>query len=363
MVRLYGRDWAAAELRRHVGVMDQLAGIVAGERADGAARGVRTLEVNTGGGLSFTVLPDRGMDIGEARLDGVPLAWHSAMGVVHPSRYEREGRGWERSFAGGLLATCGLDNAGAAQEDEGVTYPQHGRINHVPATQVRYEGTWQGDDYLLVMEGRMRQVTLYGEHLVLTRRIETRLGADALTVTDTVRNEGYRPEPVLLLHHINLGFPVLAATSELLLPPTTRSTPADETLWRRGAEPGAGTKVIIHEVPADAAGLGRVALVNRAFDNDRGIGVAIAYTRRAFPLLWQWRNLLAGEYVMGLEPTNVLPGGRRATREAGALRILAPGETETFRTEIAALRDRAAIDEAAGRIVGAAASVSPPSQR
>ena len=342
MVRLYGRDWGAEELRRHVGAMDQLAGITAGERTDGMARGVRTLEVQTGGGLSFTVLPERGMDIGEARLDGVPLAWQSAMGVVHPSRHEREGRGWERSFAGGLLATCGLDNIGAANVDEGVAYPLHGRINNIPATQVRYDGAWEGDEYLLTIEGRVRQVTLYGEHLLLTRRIATRLGAVALAVTDTVSNEGYRPEPVVLLHHINLGFPVLAATSELLLPPGTRSTP-DDVMMRRGDAPGAGTEVVIHEVPAGPDGLASVALVNRSFADGRGLGVAIRYTRGSFPLLWQWRNLCPGEYVMGLEPGNGYEAGRQATREAGRLRVLAPGETETFRTEITALRDNAAI--------------------
>src|SRR4051812_49316917 len=88
MVRLYGREWGAEELLRRVGSLDQLGGIIAGERSDGTARGVRTLDVQTGGGLSFTVLPERGLDIGEARLHGVPLAWHSAMGVVHPSRHE-----------------------------------------------------------------------------------------------------------------------------------------------------------------------------------------------------------------------------------------------------------------------------------
>jgi len=351
MVKLYGQDWSADELRRHVGTMDQLAGITAGESTDGAARGVRTIEVQTGGGLSFTVLPERGMDIGEARLDGVPLAWHSAMGVVHPSRHERDGRGWERSFAGGLLATCGLDNIGAANVDEGVDYPQHGRINNIPATHVRYDGAWDGDEYLLTIEGRVRQANLYGENLLLTRRIETRLGAVALAVTDTVSNEGFRPDPVLLLHHINLGFPVLAATSELLLPPGTRSTP-DEAVWRRGDAPGTGSQVITHNVPPDADGLAEVALVNRAFAGGRGLGVAIRYTQGSFPLLWQWRNLLAGEYVMGLEPSTGRGGGRRATREAGELRILAPGEMAAFRTEIAALRDHAAIDETARRIGG-----------
>ena len=351
MVRLYGRDWRADELRRHVGTLDQLAGITAGERTDGAARGVRTLDVQTGSGLSFTVLPERGLDIGEARLNGVPLAWSSAMGVVHPARHERDGRGWERSFAGGLLATCGLDNAGQEHEDEGVLYPQHGRINHLPATHVRYDGVWQGHNYHLFIEGRVRQVTLYGENLLLARLIETQLGSDTITVTDTVTNEGYRLEPVLLLHHINLGFPVLAPESELLLPPNTRTTP-DLPECRHGAAPGAPTRVFVHEPPADPDGMANIALVNRAFDGGRGIGVALRYTRQSFPLRWQWRNLQPGEYVMGLEPPNVHVGGRRATREAGALRTLMPGESETFRTAITALRDADAI-AAAARIVGA----------
>lgn len=358
MVRLYGQDWSADELRRHVGTMDQLAGITAGERTDGPGRGVRTLEVQTGSGLAFTVLPERGMDLGEARLNGVPLTWQSAMGVVHPSRYEREGRGWERSFSGGLLATCGLDNIGMTSTDEGTVYPQHGRINHIPATHVRYDGAWQGDEYVLTIEGRVRQVTLFGEHLLLTRRIETHLGSDALTVTDTVSNEGYRPEPVLLLHHINLGFPVLAETSELVLPPATRSS-SDDASMRRGDAPGAGTEVVIHEIPAGPDGLASVALVNRAFDDGRGIGVAIRYTQASFPFLWQWRNLRPGEYVMGLEPGNGYESGRQATREAGRLRVLAPGETATFRTEITALRDNAAIAAMERRIVGPAAPVPP----
>lgn len=355
MVRLYGQEWSAEELRRRVGAIDQLAGITAGERTDGMARSVRTLDVQTGGGLSFTVLPDRGLDIGEARLRGVPLAWCSAMGVVHPARHERDGRGWERSFAGGLLATCGLDNVGTAQVDEGQDYPQHGRINNIPASHVCFDGRWQGNEYLLTIEGRVRQATLYGENLLLTRRIETRLGSATVAITDTVTNEGFSPEPVLLLHHVNLGFPVLAPTSELLMPSGTDTTPADDQQWRRGAEPESVGGVSFHTLPPTPDGLGTVALVNRAFSGGQGIGVQLRYSQHAFPLLWQWRNYRAGEYVMGLEPTNALGGGRKATREANALRILAPGEAATFLTEITALGSQEEIDAAARLIANTTA--------
>ena len=144
---------------------------------------------------------------------------------------------------------------------------------------------------------------------------------------------------------------MLAATSELLLPPGTRTTPDGET-WRRGAAPGSGTGVFFHTLPPGAGGMGTLALVNRAFGGGRGLGVQIRYSQASFPLLWQWRNLLNGEYVMGLEPTNAHGGGRHATREAGTLRVLAPGETEVFRSEITALGDLEEIEAAAGRIAG-----------
>jgi hypothetical protein len=209
-------------------------------------------------------------------------------------------------------------------------------------------------DGMLAIEGRLRRVTLFGENLLLTRRIETWLRSTALTVTDIVTNEGFRHEPVLLLHHVNLGFPVLAATSELLLPPGTLSMPDDDGRWRTGAESGSAGGVCFHTLPPRADGMSTLALVNRAFDGGRGIGVQLRYSQGSFPLVWQWRNYREGEYVMGLEPTNVLGGGRKPTREEGALRILAPGETKTFRTENTALGDRVAIDAAARRIEGSA---------
>lgn len=349
MVKLFGRDWTKDELRRHVGSLDQLGGITAGERTDGPARGVRTLDVQTGGGLSFTVLPDRALDIGEARLDGVPLAWISAMGVVHPAFHERDGRGWERTFGGGLLATCGLDNAGGRNDDEGETYPLHGRINHLPAMQVQHGGTWDGDAYTLAITGQVRQANLNGEKLLLTRRIETQLGSTTLAITDTVTNEGFRPEPVILLHHLNFGFPLVSPESEVILPAGTSTTPGDDA-WQRGGEPGVKSQVYVHTLPKRNDGMARLALVNRPFGGGQGLGVAIDFSRDSFPLLWHWRHLQPGDYVMGLEPSNAEPGGRHATREAGTLRTLAPGESATFRTVITALGNSAAIDAAVARV-------------
>jgi len=54
------------ELARRVGTMKQLAGIRTSVLDDGKARGIRIADIDNGSGFRFTILLDRGMDIGEA---------------------------------------------------------------------------------------------------------------------------------------------------------------------------------------------------------------------------------------------------------------------------------------------------------
>jgi hypothetical protein len=63
----------------------------------------------------------------------VPLAWVSPTGVVAPHFRELQGEGWLRSFGGGLLVTCGLQNVGEPSERGGEELGLHGRISNTPA--------------------------------------------------------------------------------------------------------------------------------------------------------------------------------------------------------------------------------------
>ncbi len=85
MVQLFGRSWTRNELARYAGNLNQIGGVRLGELADGPGRGIRTAELDTGGGLSFTVLLDRGMDIGACKYKGASLAWESTTGPAHPA--------------------------------------------------------------------------------------------------------------------------------------------------------------------------------------------------------------------------------------------------------------------------------------
>ena len=119
MTRLFGRDWSADELYSYVGQMAQVAGVQRFELTEGKAKGVRCARVYTGSGFEFLVVPDRAMDIALASYNGAPLNYFAQSGIVAPEYFEPAGKGWDRTFFGGLNQTCGLRSAGHASDLEG----------------------------------------------------------------------------------------------------------------------------------------------------------------------------------------------------------------------------------------------------
>ena len=345
MPSLFGRSIRKGDLRKLVGSVSQVAGIRLVELVDGRVRGMRAADVYTGSGLRFQVLVDRGLDIGAAEHAGRPLAFvHPALGT--PALHERPGIGFLRTFGGGLVTTCGLDHFGPP-DAEGEGYGLHGRASHLPGEGVCVRQEWRGEDYVLEIEGETRQARLFGENLRLERRISTRLGATSLVLEDRVTNEGFRPAPLAVLYHCNFGFPVVSPDSELLVPDRSvrpRDEPARAGLAEhlRFGPPQAGfaEQVFFHEPLPDPQGRAAAAVVNRPL----GFGGFVRWRAAELPVLAHWKMTGEGEYVCGLEPsTHAMTPTRREQREAASLRDLAPGESVSFRLELGALPDPAAI--------------------
>src|ERR1700712_3677029 len=129
-------------LAERTGKLSQSGGITHFTHAEGKAKGTSTLRVRTAEGLEFWVVPDRGMDIFEASYKQSSLVWHSPTGMVHPSYASGHDLDWLKSFAGGLVCTCGLSTAGAPSEDMGEPLSLHGTISNTPAEQVSWSETW-----------------------------------------------------------------------------------------------------------------------------------------------------------------------------------------------------------------------------
>lgn len=338
MAYLFDRQWSRAELLSYMGDLSQLAGIRLARWDEGVERGVRVAEVRTGAGLDFTVLLDRGMDIGPAAYRGLPLAWLSPAGFAHPAYFEPEGLGWLRTFGGGLLTGCGLTYLGAPDEDEGQPLGLHGRLSLLPARHVQAGETWEEDECTFWVQGEMREARLFGENLRLTRRFTAWLGQSRLAIEDRVENLGAAPSPLMILYHINLGFPLLDESCELLAEPhpvRPRDSVAAPGLeaWMRFQPPTPGYReqVFYHDLPADAEGWASITLRNPT----RRLSLTVRYQKATLPNLVQWKMMGEGAYVLGLEPANCWVEGRSKERARGTLQFLAPGEQRDFRVEIA----------------------------
>ena len=338
-VELFGRSLPGWELLRRVGRLDQVAGIEPVVLDDGPARGVRALRTRTGSGLSFTVLPDRGMDLAAAEHRGVPLSWLSHTGVVAPSFREMDGEGWLRSFHGGLLDTCGLQNVGPPGERDGEALGLHGRISNTPASNVSHEARWDETGCVLEARGEVREGKVFGANLVLRRKISTCIGQSSIRIEDIVENEGFDPSPLMLLYHINLGWPLLDETARLVGPGET-PVPRDEEArgeletWDRFAAPTPGFKerVFYHRPVAGAGGWAEARLENPALEG--GLALAVRFRPEELPEFVQWTMTGEGTYVVGLEPATCRVGGYEAEKRAGRVIWLDPGEVRRYRLEI-----------------------------
>jgi hypothetical protein len=338
MVKLFNHEWSKVELLRRVGHMDQLAGIRLTEAKDGKARGCRILDVWTGSGLRFQINADRALDICHCDFQGQPLNWRSPSGDVHPAFYEPEGIGWLRSFAGGLIVTCGLDQFGSPSSEGGKELGLHGRISHCPATRVNYRTYWAGDDYKLEISGEIRQGMIFGENLVLQRKITTSLGSNKIRIDDSVTNEGFETAPHMLLYHCNMGFPLVNETTQLKLE-SKATLPRDDNAAKGLADwshfmpptPCFQEQVFIHQLAAGKDGMAVVELSNPAVH----LGMRWTIDATTLPYLMEWKMMGEGSYIIGIEPANCNGlGGRAATREVGGLPVLKPGESRDYHMDL-----------------------------
>ncbi len=325
-----------------VGSMRQVAGIRRAQLDDGKERGVRVAEFRNGGGLAFTVLLDRGMDIADASFGGVSLSFMGPNSFGHPSFHDSAGAGWLRNWGGGLLTGCGMRSVGAPSNFDGEELGLHGRLSNTPAEDVKCFESWASTRYILSVSGSMREARLFGENLVLTRTVSTEFGVNTISITDSIRNCGFREAHATVLYHMNFGWPLLDEDTVVeALPhdvvPRDEIAAAGLDSWSKFQAPSIGFKeqCFYHDIPTGSSGLASIALFNPKI----GLKAVLSYRKAELPFLTQWKNPGAGEYVMGLEPGNCHVEGPGAERDKfKTLKILQPGESFETHVELSVFR-------------------------
>lgn len=320
-----------------VGNADQLGYIRRSVLSEGNGAGMEIVDVRSGGGIDVTILPQRGLDVGDVFYNGRCLTFMTPNGLTHPNRYDPYGLGWLWTFPGGLLTTCGLSYLGPPGEDDGEILGLHGRYTSLAASSVwtrtaRGMGDGQRADASIErvhsVGGTVEECSLFGRRLRMERRIDVYGHRPKIVITDTVTNYGFEASPFAILYHMNLGFPLLAPGGKLYVSSRlthAHSDSAEPVLdsWDLMREPEAGIEeeLFLHEIRGDADGFGHAVLA----DPGGNLALHISFPQAALPLVTQWKLMKSGEYALGVEPSNVPVMTRSDLRNHGLLPELEAG--------------------------------------
>jgi len=334
----------------------QIGGIDAYVIDEGPARGVRVLCVNTGAGLRYRVLVDRGLDIDQAFFNHLSLTFLSHKGVTPPTRALDRGLDWLKGFPVGLLTSCGPFNIGAPCTDNGEELGLHGPHSNTAAAleSVILPDLHAGRDEMTIV-GRVRYGALYGPCVELKRTIRSRIGQNVITITDEFANAGNTAVPHAWLLHVNFGYPLVDAGAEFCardqkVEPISGSEASAAVFKPGGPYKKIPAPLAEHSGPAswvgylypkpERNGQATVGIVNRALS----LGVALRYDTRQFPRCANWQHWGRYEYVCALEPSTGSVEGRNRDRAAGILGELKPGGRRKYEYSIEVVTDRAGLD-------------------
>lgn len=306
----------------YIGHTSQLYGVEEHRLVGGKGDGMRLFQVRNGAGLEFTVSADRACDLSRLSFDGVNFGYFGPTGYVAPAYYDKEGAGFLKSFTAGFLTTCGLFSFGEPCEDGGETLGLHGTISQVPAEQI----SWWEKDGVIHIKALIRDTMTLAYEMLLEREYLVPVGGNTMTMIDRVTNLGPAEVPYQILYHFNVGYPLLSESAKLTLP-TEKVTPQNDhaanhiATWQTIEPPTKGYEEMCfyHTM----SGRAKVTL----FNPDVQKGFTMEYDTDALPCFTQWKMMGERDYVMGVEPGNGTPDGRKVMRERGMLKFLQSGES------------------------------------
>jgi len=323
-----------------VSYVSQVGGIETSVIDNGRGRGVRSAWINTGSGLRFRVVPDRGLDIVDARYNHYSLAWISHNGLISPDPSADTGVRWLDAFSGGLMTTCGLTHVGGPETDDEGERGLHGRISNIVAeVESVVQPDLQRGDLGMSITGIVRQSTTFGHQLELRRTISSELGSSEIQIHDEVTNRGNLTAPHMLLYHCNFGWPLVDDGAAIRWRGTLQEPVGEQNQrifgedrpYRQCQAPleehsGAGEAVGIIDVEPEADGLCRCGIYNESI----GFGLQMTFQKEQLNWLTNWQHWGRNEYVTALEPGTHPPIGQSAARENNTLIMLEPGMTREY---------------------------------
>ena len=345
-------EYSKKEIFRHVGSIQQLLYARPVRFQEGRSEGTNAYEVKCGD-LFFHAIADKCLDISDLSYKGLNMTFLSKPGLIGRNPWDTAGAEAQRSIMCGLFFTCGLENICGPCSVDGKDYPMHGRLRTTPAEHCSSDVVIEENGARAVLTGEIREAELFGENMVLRRRIEAELGKNSILLSDEIENQSFREEPIMLMYHCNMGYPFLDESSEVFLPSIEvkgreEFSEQHKDKWnvREAPVDNAEEYVFFHKLSSDRDNNTMALIVN----NRLSVGLSIEFNMDNLPWFTEWKSIVSGDYVMGLEPASVTPYNREHHLKNGGLKTIAPFEKKSFKIRFTVLDGEEEIDSAKDRI-------------
>lgn len=234
------------------------------------------------------------------------------------------------------MTTCGLQAVGSPCTDEGEELPLHGSIANQPCEQAYW--TEEGD--ILVVHMVVKDEVIFGRKLRMEREIRVSTSENTFEIYDVIKNTGDRVEPVEILYHMNMGYPLLDEDSIVKIPsvevkPRDNHAAEDIENWMHMEKPTAGyqERCYYHKFSGRE---GQASI----YQPKLGTGLAISFDTEKLDGFVEWKMMGVRDYVLGLECGNCYPDGRDVMRRTGMLKFLSPREKKEYRVKVSMIESR-----------------------
>lgn len=284
----------------------------------------RILQVSLYGGLQVNVHLDRGVDIGDTWYRGQLISWVSRIRDANALPFPN-GIQWLSRFNGGLITTCGLENIGPPVGEHGL----HGSFSHRRGHDVSYRREILDETVVCEITASIADAHIFGRVMTCYRTIRLEAGVEraSITVHDQVVNEGLSQQPLAILYHVNLGYPVVQPGS-LVTVNAENFAPREQ--HPEIPEASVFPSPLNYETEAVFEYTGFAGAEGVAEVRAPGAAkVRLAWQREELPKFFQWVYPSKSGWALGLEPGNAPMWGIDREQEHRGMKILAPGESAT----------------------------------
>lgn len=251
----------------------------------GTENGLRVIEC-TNGKLRFLLNESKALDIMQLFYDGQNMSFVSKNGFT-----ARETDFLNR-FEGGALYTCGLEAIGDVYGK-----PMHGSFHNIPATVVRAECAEEG----IIVEAEIRYSALFGQNLVMRRKIFSAYDSGKIEIHDVLTNYGTKAEDYCILYHVNLGYPLLTEGGKVFtetekVVPRTEYAEKKLNVWNTMERPVDNEEETCYYL--------RPSCNTVYYSNPySGRKFTLHYYGKELDKFIVWKSMASGDYALGLEPS------------------------------------------------------------